>query len=82
VSAIIRLPDETDAEYQRRIRPVLDLLSKTLFSSQVGRLLENNNAITQHMRIAALRRSCGVRESGTFKFALQRDRRRHRLLRR
>lgn len=57
MASLIRMPGETDAEYQRRASACSAL---PLFWRQAAKVLENNNALEKHFRIAALRESCGV----------------------
>lgn len=70
MAALIRMPGETDAEYQRRCRPLLEMVASSAFRRHALTIVDNNNAITRHLRIGELRRSCGVtdRAGDTFKW--------------
>lgn len=61
MASIIRMPGETDAEYSRRQRPLLDLLVSPLYRREIQKLIEGRSIIADHMRLEELRRSCGKR---------------------
>jgi hypothetical protein len=60
MAALIRMPGETDVEYQRRCRLLLELAASRLFRREVQKILDNRNVFEQHLRIADLRKSCRV----------------------
>lgn len=66
MASIIRMPGETDAEYQRRTRPFFEFASTALFRQQILKITDNNNAITKHLKVQQLRESCGVTSADVF----------------
>jgi hypothetical protein len=61
MASLIRVPGETDAEYNRRCRPLLDLMRSPLFARQIQKMYDNRCVLLDHMKVAELRGSCGVR---------------------
>lgn len=65
MAALIRLAGETDAEFQRRVGALSTLLSSGLYRRSIQQLLDNDSAITRHLKVAELRKSCGVESNDT-----------------
>lgn len=60
MATLIRMPGETDAEYQRRCGPLFALAASPMFHSQLLKIVEHRNVLAQYLRVAKLRQACGV----------------------
>ena len=68
MSQPIRFADETDAEYAKRTRVLFSGLSGALWGRQLAKVYEHNKAFDNLLKVAELRRSCGVKDDSTFKW--------------